>query len=100
MPRGCREKIIASCVIILGFLNLGAGVYLVGPGVGWTGSVASSKFSGSSNTDGTFCTFGLPIVVLLCLLVYNISLSISTLSTGALMFGWNLGVCLCLTLLV
>ena len=36
-------KFNASCVIILGLLNSGGGVYFFGPGVGWTGSVASSK---------------------------------------------------------
>ena len=92
-------KFNSSCVIILGFLNRWAGVDLVGLGVSRTGSVASLKISHSLNTDGNFyvCTL---IVLLICLLVFKISFSLSNLSTGALNFGWNLGVCFCLALLV
>ena len=39
MPHGCSEEFNAYCVIILGCLNHGNVVYLVGTRVGWTGSV-------------------------------------------------------------
>ena len=93
-------KFNSSCVIILGFLNPGAGAYLVGLVVGRTGSVASSKMIDSSNTGGTFCTFVIPIVVLLCLIFSKISFPLSTLSTSALIVGCHIAVCLRLTLLV
>ena len=100
VPSGWGEKINASCVIIIGFLNCGSRVYLVGPGVGCTDYVVSLKMSGYSNTDGSFCTFGLPIVVLIFLIFFKISFSLSILSTGVLIVDWNLGVCLCFNLLV
>ena len=64
MPCVFSDKSNASCVIILGFLNQGFGVYLFDTGVGRTGYGASSKISVPLNNDGSFCTFGLPIVVL------------------------------------
>ena len=79
----------ASDVIIPVFLNHGDGV--------WTGFVASSKIIGSSNTDGMFFICGISTFVLLCLLVFNISFYLSTLSTGALIVGWNLVFCASLT---
>ena len=90
------KKCYASCVSFLGFLNRGAGVYLIGMGIGRTGYVSSSEISGSSNTDSSFCTFGITVVVLLCLLVSKIYLSLITLSTDALIVGF----CICLILLV
>ena len=66
MPHGFRNKVNAFCVIIIGFLNHGYVVYFIGTGVGWTGSVDSSKIVGSSNNDGKFFTCVLSHIVILC----------------------------------